>query len=49
MNENYISHEYPNVSIILLNWNNADDTLECLESLKQITYPHCDIIVVDNN
>ncbi len=36
------------VSIIILNWNSWKDTLECLESLYQITYPNYDVIVVDN-
>ena len=30
----------PLVSIILLNWNGYDDTLEALESLYQINYPN---------
>ena len=38
----------PTVSIIILNWNGWKDTLECLESLYQITYPNYDIIAVDN-
>ena len=39
----------PKVSIILLNWNGAEDTLECLSSLKLIDYDNYEIIVVDNN
>ncbi|MBI5680683.1 MAG: glycosyltransferase family 2 protein [Methanobacterium sp.] len=39
----------PRVSIILLNWNGWKDTIECLESLYQITYPNYEIIVVDND
>lgn len=38
----------PRVSIIILNWNGLDDTLECLESLTRITYPNYEVIVVDN-
>jgi len=38
----------PKVSIIILNWNGWKDTVECLESLYQITYPNYDVIVVDN-
>lgn len=38
----------PNVSIIILNWNGWQDTVECLESLYQITYPNYDVIVIDN-
>ncbi|MGD0331017.1 MAG: glycosyltransferase family 2 protein [Dehalococcoidia bacterium] len=40
--------EYPRVSIIILNWNGLEDTIECLESLKKITYPNYEVIVVDN-
>ncbi|MPW38615.1 glycosyltransferase [Thermococcus sp. 101 C5] len=39
---------YPRVSIIILNWNGWKDTIECLESVYQITYPNYDVIVVDN-
>ena len=39
---------YPKVSIIILNWNGLQDTIECLESLKKISYPNYKVIVVDN-
>lgn len=39
---------YPRVSIIILNWNGLKDTIECLDSLKEITYPNYEVIVVDN-
>ena len=42
-----ITH-YPEVSIIILNWNGLEDTIECLESLKKITYTNYEVIVVDN-
>lgn len=38
----------PSVCIIVLNWNNYTDTLECLESLYQISYSNYCVIVVDN-
>ena len=38
----------PRVSIVILNWNGLDDTVECLESLKKLTYPNYKVIVVDN-
>jgi len=38
----------PAVSIIILNWNGLEDTLECLESLKKIAYPNYEVVVVDN-
>ncbi|MHA1380620.1 MAG: glycosyltransferase family 2 protein [Candidatus Helarchaeota archaeon] len=40
---------HPKVSIIILNWNGLKDTVECLESLKKITYPNYEVIVVDND
>lgn len=36
------------VSIIILNWNGKNDTLECLESVKKIDYSNFEVIVVDN-
>lgn len=39
---------YPKVSIIILNWNGLEDTIECLESLRKITYPNYEVILVDN-
>ncbi len=40
--------DWPRVSVIMLNWNSIEDTRECLESFKKVTYPNYDIIVVDN-
>ncbi|MCH9630962.1 MAG: hypothetical protein S4CHLAM37_09730 [Chlamydiia bacterium] len=37
-----------NVAIILLNFNGKKDTLECLSSLKNLTYRKHHVIVVDN-
>ena len=36
------------VIIILLNWNSLEDTLRCIDSIFTSTYPHFEIIVVDN-
>ena len=38
----------PRVAIIIVNWNGLQDTMECLNSLKQITYSNYEVIVVDN-
>lgn len=38
----------PHVTIILLNWNGWKDTLECLESVYQITYPSFSVVLIDN-
>lgn len=40
--------EYPNVAIVILNWNGWEDTIECLESLYKIKYPNYDVIIADN-
>jgi hypothetical protein len=36
------------VFIIILNWNNWPDTLECLDSLKNNDYPNYQVVIVDN-
>jgi hypothetical protein len=38
----------PTVAVILLNWNGKQDTLACLESLRQVDYADFTTIVVDN-
>lgn len=38
----------PLVFIILVNWNGKADTLECLASLRRLSYSPCRIVVVDN-
>ncbi len=38
----------PKVSVLVLNWNRKADTLECLESLRNVDYPNFEIVVVDN-
>ncbi|GHB49763.1 glycosyltransferase family 2 protein [Mongoliitalea lutea] len=41
-------NQYPLVSIITINFNQLDFTIELLESLQVISYPAIEIIVVDN-
>ncbi|EKD44671.1 MAG: hypothetical protein ACD_71C00052G0002 [uncultured bacterium (gcode 4)] len=36
------------VYIILVNWNRWRDTIECLNSLKKLTYSNFKIVVIDN-
>jgi len=38
----------PKVAVIILNWNGLEDTRECLNSFKRVTYPNFGIVVVDN-
>jgi GT2 family glycosyltransferase len=40
--------QHPRVSIIILNWNGLSDTIECLESLRNVAYPDYEVVVVDN-
>jgi GT2 family glycosyltransferase len=40
--------QLPLVYVVTLTWNQKDDTLECLESLSQITYPRYQTLLVDN-
>lgn len=35
--------------IIILQYNNSQDTIGCLESVKELNYPAFEVIVVDNN
>jgi hypothetical protein len=39
---------FPKVGVIILSWNDWQDTIECLESLQKIDYPNYEMIVVDN-
>jgi hypothetical protein len=36
------------VSIIILNWNNHEDTIECVESCLKLDYSPYEIVIVDN-
>lgn len=42
------SRHVPSVAIIIVNWNRRADTLACLASLRQLTYPNVTIMLVDN-
>ena len=41
-------NNFPKISIIILNWNGFEKTIDCLESLKKNIYPNYEVIVVDN-
>jgi len=38
----------PRVSIIILNWNSYEVTLDCLLSLRKIDYSNFEVVLVDN-
>jgi len=44
-----LKNKKDNVYIVVLNYNNATDTIDCIDSLKNITYSNYNILVVDNN
>lgn len=39
---------YPHVLIILVTWNHWEVTCDCLDSLRRLTYPNYQVLVVDN-
>ena len=39
---------FPKVIVIILNWNNSEDTIQCLESVLKSEYINLDVVVVDN-
>ena len=40
--------DYPKVCIVILNWNGKDITSKCLDSVRGITYPNYEVILIDN-
>lgn len=44
-----MSVDKPHVSIIILNWNGWQDTIECLESVLKSTYENFNVILIDND
>ena len=48
MKKSLHSSDSPLVSIVILNWNGADDTIRCVESVKKQSYDNIEIIVMDN-
>jgi GT2 family glycosyltransferase len=38
----------PHAGVVIVNWNLAEETLACLDSVFQMTYPSFKVIVVDN-
>ena len=41
-------HSEPLVYVVVLNWNNGEDTIACLESLAQLDYGSFRVVVIDN-
>lgn len=38
----------PVVAVIVLNYNNYEDTVECVRSVEALRYPRCSVVIVDN-
>ena len=38
----------PKVTIVILNYNQDKETARCLEEVHRLTYPNCEVLVVDN-
>ena len=38
----------PRVAIVLLNWNSAEDTLACIESIRKLSYENFQVVIIDN-
>jgi GT2 family glycosyltransferase len=43
-----MAHGFPLLSVIIPNWNGARHLPTCLGSLRRQTYPHLEVILVDN-
>jgi GT2 family glycosyltransferase len=43
-----MTHGFPLLSVIIPNWNGARHLPTCLDSLHRQTYPHMEVILVDN-
>lgn len=42
------NQEQAQIAIVILNWNQFEDTAECLESLRRVRGPRFNVILVDN-
>ena len=38
----------PETAIVIVNWNNLSDTIDCIESLRSVACPDYEVILVDN-
>lgn len=38
----------PLIGIVILNWNKADETIGCLKSVAQLTYPNLKVVLIEN-
>ncbi len=40
--------DWPEIAIVILNWNQAQETLQCLSSVRSLVYPSYRVLVIDN-
>src|SRR3990167_771427 len=43
-----MNNSSPQVMVGVMNWNQKDDTIRCLESLKSVLWPALKIVLLDN-
>lgn len=43
-----MEYSYPKVGIVVLNWNAWETTGQCVDSIRNLTYPNYEILIVDN-
>jgi len=48
MHEQQSEYSDTTVGIVVVNWNNYEDTARCLQSLSELSYPSYQVTVVDN-
>jgi GT2 family glycosyltransferase len=44
-----MANDKPHISVIILNWNGWQDTIECLESVFKLDYETFNVILIDNH
>lgn len=40
--------QLPKIFILILNWNNKEDTIKCIQSVQKISYPSFETVIIDN-
>ena len=43
-----MKNNLPKIFVVVLNFNGYKDTRNCIDSLKKVSYPNFEIVVVDN-
>jgi len=44
-----MSSQFPSICVSILNWNDFNNTIECIKSILNNSYNNFDIVLVDNN